>query len=375
MGLYSGAENIRYIYHMQLFKKHKLDIHPIYLYLTAIVFAGILVIQISGTSAVQNMQGVLRYSVLFASNYVIWVLMIGYINGSMHTIGSSSSTRTKVTALISLLLLVLANLVITNIIYYGYLLMSSDLTISGVWIDFKPFVLKSFLSRCLDLIIIIVLIRIINGYLTIQKQKMEVLSLENQLHLSQLETLRYQLDPHFLFNALHMLHSLIGYDDQKAKAIVIKITNLLRRMLHEKGAHFITLEEELDYFSNYLDIEQERFHDRLTIRIEVDHDATSVKVPALMLQPLIENAFKHGISLLDAKGSITLEAKVVAQRLSIKLGNTVPNTQLESVVHSSGIGIGNLKQRLDQLYGKEYSFTVERENGMFIVAILLKLKY
>lgn len=368
------AENIRYIYHMQMLKKQKLHIRSVYLYLSAVLFATILVLQISSTNAVQNTQDVVRYSVLFVSNYIIWVLMIGYINGSIQSFTRSSLQRI-ISSIISLLILVLVNLVISNIIYYGYLIGIGNFTIDGAWLDFKPFILKSFLSRCLDLIAIIILIKIIDGYLTIQKQKTEVITLENQLHLSQLETLRYQLDPHFLFNALHMLHSLIGYDDEKAKAMVIKITNLLRRMLDEKETHFITFEEELDYFRNYLDIEQERFHDRLVIHMEVDDSAASVKVPALMLQPLIENAFKHGISLIDTKGEITLKVKIVQDQLSIVLSNSIPKQAPHAKVHSTNVGIGNLKQRLDQMYGEAYSFSAERKDTIFVVTLMLKVQY
>lgn len=366
--------NIHYIYPVQILRKHKLDIKRRYLYLTALAFSSMVIIQISNTNAVSSIHGVLKYTVLFVANYFVWVFMIDYIYGAVYSFNWKNKNLSKniVEALVSLFILLLLHLIITNIIYYSYMIGVYNLTLDDVYKDFKPFVLKSILSRFLDLFIIIVLVKIIDAFTTIQKQNTKVISLENQLHLSQLETLRAQLDPHFLFNTLHTLHALISYDDEKAKSMVIKVTHLLRKMLDQRKKHLITFEEELDYFRSYLEIEQERFHDRLEVKIEVENDAKRIQIPALILQPLIENAFKHGISLIEEKGKIHMDAKVLDENLCIVLSNTIPNPRRFSEVHSTKFGLENLRNRLNQIYGEDYSFSVAKEGGLFVATLTIK---
>jgi LytS/YehU family sensor histidine kinase len=252
--------------------------------------------------------------------------------------------------------------------------MATDLTVDGVWTDFQPFLFKSILSRVLDVVVIVFLIKLLEGYWTLQKQKLQVVSLENQLHLSQLEALRAQLDPHFLFNTLHTLHALIGYDDRKAKSMLIKVTSLMRKTLEQRGRHLISLEEELEYVQNYLDIEQERFHDRLNVILDMTQQAKQLQVPALILQPLIENAFKHGISLLETAGEIRLSAQIADGQLVLELQNSVPLETKHSPIPSNGLGLTNLKKRLTQEYGKTYTFSADRNGSFFVVRIQIEIQ-
>lgn len=371
----SRTINIRYIYPMQILRKHRLNIRRGYLYLVALILSFIVVLQVSNTADVQSMYGILKYSVFFLTNYFVWVFMIDYIYGAIHPINSKNISLVKILlqAFISLFILLLLHLVITNIVYYTYLILTSDLTLSGVYKDFKPFIFKSIVSRLLDVAVIVVIIKIIDAYSTIQKQQIKVISLENQLHLSQLETLRSQLDPHFLFNTLHTLNTLIGYDNEKARSMVIKVTNLLRKILDQRGENLITLEEELEYFMDYLDIEHERFHDRLDVKVEIMDEARTSNVPALILQPLIENAFKHGISLLEGKGAIVLRAQIIDASLIIELSNSIPISKNQfRAKHSTKVGLENLKNRLQQIFGENHEFLTKEEKGLFIAKLIIK---
>jgi sensor histidine kinase YesM len=329
-----------------------------------------------GGNGVSDLYGILRYGILFASNYVVWVLLIEYLYGSIKSFQDKSKSRfvRMVEVLLSLALLVLFHLIVTNILYYTYLVMATDLTVDGVWTDFQPFLFKSILSRVLDVVVIVFLIKLLEGYWTLQKQKLQVVSLENQLHLSQLEALRAQLDPHFLFNTLHTLHALIGYDDRKAKSMLIKVTSLMRKTLEQRGRHLISLEEELEYVQNYLDIEQERFHDRLNVILDMTQQAKQLQVPALILQPLIENAFKHGISLLETAGEIRLSAQIADGQLVLELQNSVPLETKHSPIPSNGLGLTNLKKRLTQEYGKTYTFSADRNGSFFVVRIQIEIQ-
>ena len=372
----TSALNIPYIYPMQILPKHPLNVRKRTLYLIALLFSCIVILQVVGGNGSSNLSTVLRYGILFVSNYMVWVFLIGYIYGSLRSVQSpTKNLGIRIAEFsISIILLLLFHLIVTNLIYYTYLVVATDLTTQEVWTDFQPFILASILSRALDLLIIIVLIKLLEGYWTFQKQKLQVVSLENQLHLSQLDALRAQLDPHFLFNTLHTLHSLIGYDDQKAKSMLIKVTSLMRKTLDQRGKHLISFGEELEYTQNYLDIEQERFHDRLEVTLDIAEDTKSIQVPALILQPLVENAFKHGIALIEENGEIHLSAILKGGQLLLELKNSIPQEAKLSEVPSNQLGLSNLKERLDQVYGTRYELAKSREDGQFTVRITIQIQ-
>lgn len=376
MGRQGKPINISYIYFMQILRKHQLNIRQRYLYIAAILFSFIVILQLSRSIAFNNLPSVLRYTVLFVSNYFVWIFLIDYIYGLVQPFQERERSLPKLIfeTLISSVLLLLFHLFITNLIYYAYLVSTTDLQVNEVLGDFGPFFWKSVLSRLLDLLIIICLIKIIEWYWTLQKQKLMVVTLENQLHLSQLEALRAQLDPHFLFNTLHTLNTLIGYDDEKARSMIIKVTHLLRKLLDQRGKHLITFEEELAYFKSYLDIEQERFYDRLKVNLEVGESTKSIMVPTLMLQPLIENAFKHGISLMEGEAILDLCAKTKGDRLVVVLQNSIPKAGQQSTIPSTKLGLNNLRNRMDQLFGTGYELSVQREADRFMVSLSIPIK-
>ena len=354
---------------MQILRSQKVNLPKKYVYLSALLISILVILQVS--SRAENNTIFLGNIVLLLSNYLVWALGIEYIYGAIQPFKSFKELRfTKVLeVLISLFFLVIIHLLITNVIYYSYKISISNFTFIEAFNEFKPFVLKSILSRFFDVFIIAVLLKIIETYNTVERQKTQVVSLENQLHLSQLETLRSQLNPHFLFNTLHTLNSLIGYDDKKAKSMVIKVTNLLRKILEKREQQMITLAEEMDYFKNYLDIEEERFHDRLEVVIDVDDKTKDIQVPTLLLQPLIENAFKHGISHIEGKGIINLKASLEQDILIIKLSNSIPKIYKIHLQHSTKVGLQNLKSRLDQIYSDAYEFSTEKKKDTFEVTI------
>ena len=370
----TGTLNIPYIYPMQILPKHSLNVRKRTLYLIALLFSCIVVLQVECGSGSWDIAVVFRYAISFVSNYIVWVFLVGYIYGSLRSVqdGNKSLGIRIAEFAISILLLLLFHLLITNIIYYAYLVVATGFSAQEIWSDFQPYILASVLSRALDLFIILILIKLLEGYWTFQKQKLQVVSLENQLHLSQLDALRVQLNPHFLFNTLHTLHSLIGYDDEKARSMLIKVTSLMRKTLDQRGKHLISLGEELEYTQNYLDIEQERFHDRLKVVLDIAEEAKSIQIPALILQPLVENAFKHGISLIESNGEIHLSAKLKNEQFILELRNTVAKETKLSKIPSSRLGLNNVKNRLDQVYGDQYEFSKRRVEDQFIIRITLQ---
>ncbi|MFY0603120.1 MAG: histidine kinase [Flavobacteriaceae bacterium] len=360
---------------MKILRRHKTGIPKKYIYLSALLFSIVVIIQILSTEQNRSSEVLLRHIVLFVSVYFMWALLLDYMTALIKPFNKEKPVFYQVTErLISSFILVLFNLVVTNIIYYIILISFWNFTITEAYLDFQPYIIKSIIIRFLDVIIIGIILKFIDAYQMLQEQKLKMVTLENKLHISQLETLRNQLDPHFLFNTLHTLNTLIGYDDKKARSMIIKVTNLLRKILDKREKQLITFDEELEYFTNYLEIEEERFHDRLEVALEIAIETREIMVPTLMLQPLIENAFKHGIGQIEGKGIITLTAFIREGVFIISLSNTIPDNELSIVYNSTKVGLENLESRLQQVYGEKYLFSTKKEKDSFIATIKINHK-
>ncbi len=194
--------------------------------------------------------------------------------------------------------------------------------------------------------------------------------LEKELKEAQLMALRLQLSPHFLFNSLHTISSLIE-NGSKSEAVTMtsKLGEFLRRALAYEKQALITLEQELEFFELYVDIEKERFKDRLMVSINVDENANQVVVPNLLLQPLIENAFKHGISKNIEARNIVLTIRLLQERVHIELYNDGPPLDRTGLDKNKQIGLSNVEKRLNRVYAGDYSFSVQNsanEEGMLV---------
>jgi sensor histidine kinase YesM len=186
-----------------------------------------------------------------------------------------------------------------------------------------------------------------------QAQGLVAARLERDLSAAQLTTLRSQLNPHFLFNALNSVVTLIPRDQDGATRMVVRLADLLRATLGMAEQQEIELARELDMVKNYLDIELVRFPDRLAVRWEIDDDVGRTLVPAFVLQPLVENAIVHGVSRRSGPGEITIGARVRDSMLELSVRDNGPgpsSTGNRSSRTGAGIGLANLRARLQRLY-------------------------
>ncbi len=312
--------------------------------------------------------------IVFAFNYLTWAVSIPLIYRlTGHWDLQDHWKRNLVKWLLITLAICFVQLIISNLLYYASLgILNSD--INDPFGQFMSFFQRAYLSRLADFAVIFLVLRGLTNYRKLNAQKVEVAQLESQLTESRLEALKMQLNPHFLFNALHAIHSLIGYEDDKARSMVLKISNLLRRILELSNQPTIPLSDELSYVKDYLDIEQERFHDRLLIKYEIADELLEASVPSLILQPLAENALKHGISMLEDGGEILIAIQEDNQTITIRVENSIP-TEASIVSESLGIGLSNLDNRLEQLYGVEFERNCFQRDNRFIVEITLPLTY
>ena len=179
-----------------------------------------------------------------------------------------------------------------------------------------------------------------------------------QAHEAQLKMLRYQLNPHFLFNTLNAISTLIlEQNTELANRMVTKLSSFLRYSLDNDPMQRITLAQELEALQLYLDIEKVRFEERLSLNLDIDDEAKTALIPSLLLQPLIENAIKYGIARAEGGGNLAISAKVFAGDLLIELSDDGPGCELINgqVPESSGVGLSNTRERLATIYGNEHS--------------------
>ncbi len=182
---------------------------------------------------------------------------------------------------------------------------------------------------------------------------------------ARVDALISQINPHFLFNTLNTVSSLVRFDPDTARTVVLKLSNILRRRLKTQ-VHFLPLKQELDFIDDYLDIEVVRFgREKLQIRKEIDPNTLDMVVPSMILQPLVENAIRHGIGPKIEGGTITLRARRSSGRLAVEVidDGLGISDERRPEVFESGIGIRNVHERLKVLYGQEFSFRIESQLG------------
>lgn len=183
---------------------------------------------------------------------------------------------------------------------------------------------------------------------------------------AQLDTLRAQLQPHFLFNALNSISALIADDPALANLMVVRLGDLLRNVLRHRDRHEIPLEEELELLEDYLDIQRIRFADRLEVRLDVSPVTARAMVPTMILQPLVENSIRHGIEPWVDGGIIRIGARRDGDRLVLEIADD--GTRAESA-GGNGVGLANTRGRMDRLYGGRYELITDAAPDGFTVTL------
>lgn len=190
---------------------------------------------------------------------------------------------------------------------------------------------------------------------------------------AELQILRSQVNPHFLFNSLNSISALTTIDANAARAMVIELGSFFRKSLSLSSRAHITLGEELALCEHYLAIEKIRFDDRMKTNITIAPESLAAKVPPMFLQPLVENAIKHGICNLSEGGTIGIVSNVHESWLYVSISN--PMDDQVSAATGTGTGLKNLKARLENLYGDRVRMTWKNSQGIFRVEIIIPLEH
>jgi sensor histidine kinase YesM len=214
----------------------------------------------------------------------------------------------------------------------------------------------------------------INYYLILEKQTDQLQQLEHQASAAQLAMLRYQLNPHFLFNTLNSISTLVLLKQtERANAMLSRLSSFLRYTLVNEPSGQVTVAQEIETLKLYLEIEKMRFEDRLRPHFHIDPAVAGAHLPSLLLQPLVENAIKYAVTPQERGADISIDARKVGERVLITVSDTGPGWDANVVstgLPSTGVGLANIRDRLAQAYGGDARFeTQSRREGGFAVTI------
>ena len=204
--------------------------------------------------------------------------------------------------------------------------------------------------------------------------RMDTARLQTNLAEARLSALRMQINPHFLFNTLHVISDHFEENPRAARRMIARLSEIMRYTFEGTETREVPLHQEMHFLEGYLDIQRFRFEDRLEVNAEIDPDVSNALVPTLILQPLVENAIKHGISQIEEKGVISIIAKKKDDFLLLRVVDNGPGKTLVKGKNNAngGIGLKNTRERLNMLYGDNQQFTIETPDaGGFTVEICL----
>lgn len=240
------------------------------------------------------------------------------------------------------------------------------------WLSRRPYLLTDFLAAFVFYCFVLAFAQALNLYRQYREEELRASRLESEFARAELQALRMQINPHFLFNTLHSISALQFEDAEKAQTMTARLGDFLRLTLDNSSAQIVSLSREMDFLKCYLDIERVRFGKRLTTDFEIAPDALAAEVPNLILQPLVENAIKHGISKQAKAGLIRVGAKIAGGELRLEVADNGAGLKKNgNGVNDSphyGLGLSNVRERLRQLYGANHSFELKAapEGGLLV---------
>ncbi len=204
-------------------------------------------------------------------------------------------------------------------------------------------------------------IRITQEWYKNEKQRQEM---EKEKLASELSFLKSQVNPHFLFNTLNGIYSLANRKSDKTPGAIVKLSDMMRYMLYESGRDVVSLDKEIDYLNNYIDLQKLRMSEDTNVSFKVEGDTAGKKIMPMLLIPFFENAFKHGVD-------INAELIVSDNELRLKVINRISKSQKKD--EGSGIGLTNIKKQLEHLYPNSHSLKIDEKEGYFSVELSLKI--
>ena len=219
------------------------------------------------------------------------------------------------------------------------------------------------------------LFKFVKDWLKLQEIKLKIIQIEREKLEAELNTLKSQLNPHFLFNSLNNIYSLSLVNSPRTPEIILKLSDLMRHVLYESRENFISVKEELNFLSNFIELQKIRLNNEIEIQFSIEGEVPDTKVIPLIFEPFIDNAFKHGLRNPAPSPYIHLFIYFQQDTMRFKIENNFDCAQLSKTSKSSGIGLKNIERRLEYLYSpNEYKYEVIRTNDTFSILLEVQLK-
>jgi len=204
----------------------------------------------------------------------------------------------------------------------------------------------------------------------LQSQK-RIEEINKERATSELEFLKGQLNPHFFFNSINTLYGSIDAGNEKARSILLKLSDMLRYQLYECATEQVPLEKEINYIRNFVDLQQLRTSERLKVTLTIDETISSLTVPPLLLAPLVENAFKHISKFRKEENWITITLNLSQNKIHFAIQNSYEENNSNQLPTASGIGLINIQRRLELIYGGKAELKIGRKSPVFAVNLFL----
>lgn len=257
---------------------------------------------------------------------------------------------------------------------FGYRSMIAPVThlMYGEIPDFNVYSLKRFLYSLTEILPAIGLastIKLLKGSVASRRKEM---ALQKEKMDSELSFLKAQTDPHFLFNTLNNLYGLARKNDENTAPSIMKLSNIMRFILHECSSSRIPVEKEIKVIEDYMELEKLRYDDRLKVCFNKAIEKPNQQIAPLILLPFVENAFKHGAGESRFDILINIDLMVAEEILTFRIEN---NYDPEEAVETEGIGLKNVKRQLDLIYGKKYSLNIQPGEDTFLVDLSIKMNH
>ena len=251
---------------------------------------------------------------------------------------------------------------VTNYVENGF-------TVTKSFTGFLPSIVGFFEYGVLMYWSIVFIHHAVGYYRQYRQEEKNASQLRSQLIESQLQALKMQLQPHFLFNTLNAISILVKKEPSLAQKMIVRLSDLLRLTLERGNKNEVTLEQELEFLNIYLGIEKVRFGDRLSVTMNIDELSLPKRVPTFILQPLVENSIRHGIAQRSGEGWIEIVSTLEGNVLSLQVNDGGPKTKKKrGLTERTGVGLENTKLRLQQFYGNSFTFDVQENvlNGFSV---------
>ncbi|MDC8002918.1 histidine kinase [Aureisphaera galaxeae] len=218
-------------------------------------------------------------------------------------------------------------------------------------------------------VVIYYTILLLLGIYWIILQLKSLLKLKNENTKNELSHLKSQVNPHFFFNMLNNLYGMVDKDTEKSKALILKLSDLMRYSIYEGEKELVTLEEEVAYLQNYIELHKMRYHKEIDVQFHIDIKDEKIQLMPLLFIILLENAFKHGVENLRENAFVHISLHASHQAINFDIANNFDASELPS---EKGIGLENLQRRLALAYPKKHTFTYIQEGGIFKAHLQLR---